>query len=175
MIRDLDYVGYVGQDPHQVYREFLFGLQDENVYTVFHPYDQSYTWKVHNTQKRSRIDIDLTIKIHFIWLHFILRNSSTMLHLFLAEPFRQIGFPYLITLTLVAIESLLSLLQSFHQGFLRGRFLPFFLEILWTKNCQAQPKPQPNPVGAELVIFPNNPATHTPIQPPTPPPDIPEK
>jgi len=43
MIRDLDYVGYVGQDPHQVYREFLFGLQDENVYTVFHPYDQSYT------------------------------------------------------------------------------------------------------------------------------------
>ena len=60
MNRDLDYVAYL-QDPHQVSREFLFGLLDESVYIVvcrfLHPYDQSYTWKVHNSQKRSRIDI----------------------------------------------------------------------------------------------------------------------
>ena len=60
MNRDLDYVGCL-QDLHQVSREFLFGLLDESVYIfvyrLLHPYDQSYTWKVHNSQKRSRIDI----------------------------------------------------------------------------------------------------------------------
>ena len=42
--KDLDYEGYL-QDPHQVSREFLFGLQDESVYNdvyrFLHPYDLS--------------------------------------------------------------------------------------------------------------------------------------
>ena len=53
MNTDLDYVGY-SQDPHHASREFLFGLQEDNVfidvYRFLHPYDLSYTCKVHNTQ-----------------------------------------------------------------------------------------------------------------------------
>ena len=62
MNTDLDYVGY-GQDPHHASRQFLFGLQEDNVFIdVFrylHPHGLSYTWKVYNTQKRSRRDITL--------------------------------------------------------------------------------------------------------------------
>ena len=54
MNMDLDYVGYA-QDPHHASIEFLFGLQEDNVfidvYRFLHPYDLSYTWKVHNTQQ----------------------------------------------------------------------------------------------------------------------------
>jgi len=85
-----------------------------------------------------------------------------MLHLFLAEPFRQIGFPYLITLTLVAIESLLSLLQSFHQGFLRGRFLPFFWRFYEQKIAKLSPSPNPTQLGLSWLYFQI-------IQPPTHP------
>ena len=63
MNKDLDYVGYTGQDPHHASRDFLFGLQEDNVlidvFRFLHPYDLNYTWKVHNTQKRSRIEINL--------------------------------------------------------------------------------------------------------------------
>ena len=62
MNRDIDYVGY-SQDPHQISREFLFRLQDDNVYIdvyiYFDRYDQNCTWKVHNSQKRSIINITL--------------------------------------------------------------------------------------------------------------------
>ena len=62
MNTDLDYVGYA-QDLHHASREFLFGLQEDNifidVYRFFHPYDLSYTWKIHNTQQPSRIDFAL--------------------------------------------------------------------------------------------------------------------
>ena len=48
------------QDPHQVSREFLLGLQDEShfidIIRFLHPYDLSYTWRLHNSQKRSRIN-----------------------------------------------------------------------------------------------------------------------
>ena len=64
--RDLDYVWYL-QEPHQVSREFLFGLQDESiyidVYRFLRTYDLSFTWRVHNSQKRSRIDIVLVNQI----------------------------------------------------------------------------------------------------------------
>ena len=63
MNKDLDYVGYTGQDPHHASRDFLFGLQEDDVfidvYRFLHPYDLSYTWKINNTQKRSRIDLAL--------------------------------------------------------------------------------------------------------------------
>ena len=62
MNTDLDYVGY-SQDPHHASREFLFGLQEDNafidVYRFLHPYDLSYTCKVHNIQQPSRIYIAL--------------------------------------------------------------------------------------------------------------------
>ena len=39
--RDLDYVGYTGQDPHQASKDFLFGLQEDDVfidvYRFLHP------------------------------------------------------------------------------------------------------------------------------------------
>ena len=61
MNRDLDYVDYVNQDPHHTSRDFLFGLQEDNVFIDVHrflyPYDLSYTWKVN--EKRSRIAIAL--------------------------------------------------------------------------------------------------------------------
>ena len=57
---ELDYVDYT-QDPHKASREFLHGLQEDglfiDVYRFLNPYDLSYTWKVHNSQKRSRIDL----------------------------------------------------------------------------------------------------------------------
>ena len=57
---DLDYVGY-SQEPHRASREFLRGLLDygvfRDVYRFPYPYDLSYTWKVHNSQKCSRIDL----------------------------------------------------------------------------------------------------------------------
>ena len=62
MNRDLDYVGYGSQDPHHASREFLFGLQEDDVfidvYRFLYPYDLSYTWKK-NDEQRSRIDIAL--------------------------------------------------------------------------------------------------------------------
>ena len=62
MNRDLDYIGYGDQDPHHASREFLFGLQEDDVfidvYRFLHPYDLSYTWRKSN-EKRSRIDIAL--------------------------------------------------------------------------------------------------------------------
>ena len=52
MHRDVDFLGYI-VDPHHASRDFLFGLQEDNVFIdVFrflHTYDLSYTWKVHNT------------------------------------------------------------------------------------------------------------------------------
>ena len=57
-----DYIGYGDQDPHHASREFLFGLQEDDVfidvYRFLHPYDLSYTWRKSN-EKRSRIDIAL--------------------------------------------------------------------------------------------------------------------
>ena len=56
-------IGYTGQDPHHASRDILFGLQEDDVfidvYRFLHSCDLSYVWKVHNTQKRSRIDIAL--------------------------------------------------------------------------------------------------------------------
>ena len=47
MNRDLDYVGYGSKDSHHASREFLFGLQEDDVfidvYRFLHPYDLSYT------------------------------------------------------------------------------------------------------------------------------------
>ena len=49
------------QDPNKACREFLHGLQEDglfiDMYRFLNPYDLSYTWKVHNTKKRSRIDL----------------------------------------------------------------------------------------------------------------------
>ena len=63
MNKDLDYVDYTGQDPHHASRVFYFGLQEDDVfidvYRFLYPYDLSYTCNIHNTQKRSRIDIAL--------------------------------------------------------------------------------------------------------------------
>ena len=57
---ELDYVDYA-QDPHKASREFLHGLQEDglfiDVFRFLNPYDLSNTWKVHNSQKRSRIDL----------------------------------------------------------------------------------------------------------------------
>ena len=57
---ELDYVDYT-QDNHKASREFLHGLQEDglfiDVYRFLNPYDLSYTWKVHNSQKQSRIDL----------------------------------------------------------------------------------------------------------------------
>ena len=57
---ELDYVDYT-QDPHKASREFLHGLQEDglfiDVFRSLNPFDLSYTWKVHNSQKRSRIDL----------------------------------------------------------------------------------------------------------------------
>ena len=57
---ELDYVDYT-QDPHKASREFLHGLQEDglfiDVYRFLYPYDLSYTWNVHNSQKRSIIDM----------------------------------------------------------------------------------------------------------------------
>ena len=54
MNTDLDYVGYA-LDPHHASREFLFGLEEDNVfidvYGFLDPYYLSYTWKIHNTIK----------------------------------------------------------------------------------------------------------------------------
>ena len=51
------------KDPHHASREFLVGLQEDNIFIYIfrflHLYDLSYTWKVLNTEKRSRIDISL--------------------------------------------------------------------------------------------------------------------
>ena len=62
MNTDLNYVGYI-QDPHNESRDFLFRLQEDNVFIdacrFLHPYDLIFTWKDHNTQKQSRIDIAL--------------------------------------------------------------------------------------------------------------------
>jgi len=47
MNRDLDCVGYSGQHPHHASRDFLFGLQEDDVfidvYRFLYPYDLSYT------------------------------------------------------------------------------------------------------------------------------------
>ena len=43
MNKYLDYVGYTGQDTHHASRDFLFGLQEDNVFIFLHPYDLSYT------------------------------------------------------------------------------------------------------------------------------------
>ena len=57
---ELDYLHY-SQDPHRASREFLHGLQEDeifiDVYRFLYPYDLSYTWKLHNSQKRSTIDL----------------------------------------------------------------------------------------------------------------------
>ena len=61
MNKDLDCVGYSGQHPHHASRDFLFGLQEDDVfidvYRFVYTYDLSYTWKVN--EKRSRIYIAL--------------------------------------------------------------------------------------------------------------------
>ena len=47
MNKDLDFVGYSGQHPHHASRDFLFGLQEDDVfidvYRVLYPYDLIYT------------------------------------------------------------------------------------------------------------------------------------
>ena len=57
---ELDYVDY-SQDPQKASRECLQGLQEYglflDVYRFLYPYNSSYTWKVHNHQKRSRIEL----------------------------------------------------------------------------------------------------------------------
>ena len=82
MNKDLDYVGYTGQDPHHASRDFLFGLQEDDVlidvYRFLHPYHLSYTLKIHNTHKRSRIDLAFAnqnlisgfTEVKNIWLPF---------------------------------------------------------------------------------------------------------
>ena len=57
---ELDYVDYT-QDPHKVSIEFLHDLQEDGLFIdvnrFLNLYHLSYTWKVHNFQKRSRIDL----------------------------------------------------------------------------------------------------------------------
>ena len=83
--RDLDYVGYGSQDPHHASREFLFGLQEDDVfidvYRFLYPYDLSYTWKIHNTQKRSRIDLALEwFQVCFIPVTPLIKGAVTILN-----------------------------------------------------------------------------------------------
>ena len=57
---ELDYVDY-DQYPHKVSRECLHGLQEDglfiDIYRFLNPYDLIYTWKVYNSEKRSRNDL----------------------------------------------------------------------------------------------------------------------
>ena len=60
--KDLDYVNY-SKNPHQASREFLHGLKEDsvfiNVFRFLYSYNLSNTWKAHNSQNRSRIDLAL--------------------------------------------------------------------------------------------------------------------
>ena len=68
-------------------KESLFGLQDESVYIdafrLLHPIDLSYIWRVHNSQKRSRMDITLAnqnLMIGVTAMKYILKQSSYSNH-----------------------------------------------------------------------------------------------